>query len=226
MWPLLFGSWSCSIYIFSDELNVSWICIEAIVYLHFWSVCSWFLNHYHASMWQYTFILTASKELPKQCVRYGTTAAKYATRKNVGVRMPDDAICQSILEKMDAPLISTRLVLFCMYIHFNDRPAKACGKQSVCVLSFVFDTTWLKNDYCSFYLWLINVPCDSVKWPKNDEWMIDPVVIADMYGPEVWSFPSKVSLEIHILVSISQLYIEDGTWLGDVSHLHCNSFMF
>lgn len=62
-------------------------------------------------MQQYTFILTASKELPKQCVRYGTTTAKYSLRKNVGVRIPDDAICQAILEKMDAPLISTRLVL-------------------------------------------------------------------------------------------------------------------
>ncbi|OMO99473.1 hypothetical protein COLO4_13261 [Corchorus olitorius] len=83
----------------------------------------------------YTFILTASKELPKQCVRYGTTTAKYAARKNVGVRMPDDAICQAILEKMDAPLIST-----------------------------------------------------SVKWPKENEWMIDPVVIADLYGPEGLDF--------------------------------------
>ncbi|KAF5740453.1 yrdC domain-containing protein mitochondrial isoform X1 [Tripterygium wilfordii] len=80
----------------------------------------------------YTFILTASKELPKQCVRYGSTTAKYTSRKNVGVRIPDDPICQAILEKLDAPLIST-----------------------------------------------------SVKWPKDDEWMMDPVVIADIYGPEV-----------------------------------------
>ncbi|KAF8011134.1 hypothetical protein BT93_J1680 [Corymbia citriodora subsp. variegata] len=83
----------------------------------------------------YTFILTASKELPKQCTRYGTTAAKFAPRKSVGVRIPDDAICQAILERMDSPLIST-----------------------------------------------------SVKGPKNDEWMIDPVVIADSYGPEGLDF--------------------------------------
>ncbi|XP_030476037.2 uncharacterized protein LOC115693194 [Syzygium oleosum] len=83
----------------------------------------------------YTFILTASKELPKQCTRYGTTAAKYAHRKSVGVRIPDDAICQAILERMDSPLIST-----------------------------------------------------SVKGPKDDEWMIDPVVIADSYGPEGLDF--------------------------------------
>lgn len=70
------------------------------------------LDRNFASLWQYTFILNASKELPKHCVRYGTTTAKYATRKNVGVRIPDDAICQGILEKMDAPLISTRLVCF------------------------------------------------------------------------------------------------------------------
>lgn len=83
----------------------------------------------------YTFILTASKELPKQCMRYGTPTAKYASRKNVGVRIPDDAICQAILGKLDAPLIST-----------------------------------------------------SVKYPKENEWILDPVVIADTYGPEGLDF--------------------------------------
>ncbi|WVZ04707.1 hypothetical protein V8G54_018053 [Vigna mungo] len=58
----------------------------------------------------YTFILIASKELPKQCIRFGTSSAKYASRKNVGVRMPDDVICQTILKEMDAPLICTRFV--------------------------------------------------------------------------------------------------------------------
>ncbi|XP_057437298.1 uncharacterized protein LOC130729532 isoform X2 [Lotus japonicus] len=83
----------------------------------------------------YTFILIASKELPKQCIRFGTTAARFASRKNVGVRMPDDAICQTILNQMDAPLI-----------------------------------------------------CTSIKFLKEDEWMIDPVIIADTYGPEGLDF--------------------------------------
>ncbi|KAL6587966.1 hypothetical protein OROMI_000944 [Orobanche minor] len=56
----------------------------------------------------YTFILTASKELPKQCARYGTTTSKYGSRKNIGVLIPDDAVCKALLEKMDAPLISAR----------------------------------------------------------------------------------------------------------------------
>lgn len=71
-------------------------------------------------MLQYTFILTATKELPKQCIGFGTAIAKYKSRKNVGVRMPADAICQAILEKMDTPLISTRygwfVHLFLLYI--------------------------------------------------------------------------------------------------------------
>ncbi|KAF9604070.1 hypothetical protein IFM89_001956 [Coptis chinensis] len=83
----------------------------------------------------YTFILPASKNLPKQCSRYGTTTAKYTTRKNVGVRMPNDAICQAILNKLEAPLIST-----------------------------------------------------SAKWPNEDDWMIDPVLIADIYEPEGLDF--------------------------------------
>ncbi|CAA2965999.1 yrdC domain-containing, mitochondrial isoform X1 [Olea europaea subsp. europaea] len=91
----------------------------------------------------YTFILTASKELPKQCTRYGTTTSKYAPRKNVGVRIPDDAVCQAILEKMDAPLIST-----------------------------------------------------SVKSPKENEWILDPVVIADVYGPEGLDFVVDAGIRV------------------------------
>ncbi|KAG2311411.1 hypothetical protein Bca4012_025990 [Brassica carinata] len=56
---------------------------------------------------QDTFILTASKELPKQCVVYGTTNVKYASRKNVGVRISDDAVCQAILQAIDPPPICT-----------------------------------------------------------------------------------------------------------------------
>ncbi|XP_073151253.1 uncharacterized protein [Henckelia pumila] len=91
----------------------------------------------------YTFILTGSKELPKQCIRHGTTASKYASRKNVGVRIPDDAVCQAILEKMDAPLIST-----------------------------------------------------SVKSLKDNEWILDPVVIADVYGPEGLDFVVDAGMRI------------------------------
>lgn len=60
------------------------------------------------TMQQYTFILGASKELPRQCTQYGATASKYVARKNVGVRIPDDPVCQAILKKIDAPLIATR----------------------------------------------------------------------------------------------------------------------
>ncbi|GFZ19140.1 DHBP synthase RibB-like alpha/beta domain-containing protein [Actinidia rufa] len=91
----------------------------------------------------YTFILTASKELPKRCTRYGTTTPKCVVRKNVGVRIPDDAVCRAILEKMDAPLIST-----------------------------------------------------SVKSLKENEWIIDPVVIADVYGPEGLDFVVDAGLRV------------------------------
>lgn len=83
----------------------------------------------------YTFILTASKALPKQCIKYGTTTSKYASRKSLGVRIPDDPVCQAILEKMGAPLIST-----------------------------------------------------SVRSPQENQWIIDPVLIADTYGPEGLNF--------------------------------------
>lgn len=41
---------------------------------------------------QYTFIMLASKALPKQCVDY--LSGKVKTRRSVGVRMPADTICQ------------------------------------------------------------------------------------------------------------------------------------
>ncbi|CAN4079098.1 unnamed protein product [Withania somnifera] len=91
----------------------------------------------------YTFILTASKQLPKQCTRYGTVTSKYASRKNVGVRIPDDPVCQVILEKLDGSLIST-----------------------------------------------------SVKSPKENEWMLDPVIIADVYGQEGLDFVVDAGIRV------------------------------
>ncbi|XP_078441375.1 DHBP synthase RibB-like alpha/beta domain-containing protein [Wolffia australiana] len=82
----------------------------------------------------YTFILPASKQLPKQCIKHGK-ATMCSWRKHVGVRMPDDAICQAILNMLDAPLI-----------------------------------------------------CTSVKWPSKDQWILDPVIIADIYEPEGLDF--------------------------------------
>ncbi|KAH7421334.1 hypothetical protein KP509_13G051500 [Ceratopteris richardii] len=55
----------------------------------------------------YTFILPASKEMPKQCTNFGGGAESCAPRKSVGVRMPNDVICESILRELDGPLICT-----------------------------------------------------------------------------------------------------------------------
>jgi tRNA A37 threonylcarbamoyladenosine synthetase subunit TsaC/SUA5/YrdC len=41
---------------------------------------------------QYTFIMLASKAVPKQCVDY--LSGKVKTRRSIGVRMPADTICQ------------------------------------------------------------------------------------------------------------------------------------
>jgi len=73
---------------------------------------------------QYTFILPASKEFPKQCIKHGSST-RYAKRRQVGVRIPDDPICQAILQNLDEPLICTRFVVhlnssltfaFCSYL--------------------------------------------------------------------------------------------------------------
>ncbi|PNX92092.1 yrdC domain-containing protein mitochondrial-like, partial [Trifolium pratense] len=108
----------------------------------------------------YTFILMASKEFPKQCIRFGTTTAKYAARKNVGVRMPDDAICQAILKEMSTPLICTRLS---QAMRLFSTPPHSVPRQPDLQQCFI-------------------------KFLKEDEWLIDPVMIADTYGPEGLDF--------------------------------------
>ncbi|PUZ52382.1 hypothetical protein GQ55_6G265000 [Panicum hallii var. hallii] len=58
----------------------------------------------------YTFILPATKQFPKQCIRHGSST-RYAKRRQVGVRIPDDPICQAILQNLDEPLICTRALI-------------------------------------------------------------------------------------------------------------------
>lgn len=82
----------------------------------------------------YTFILPATKQLPKQCIKHGSST-RYAKRRQVGVRIPDDPICQAILQNLDEPLI-----------------------------------------------------CTSVKYLSEDEWILDPVIIADIYEPQGLDF--------------------------------------
>ncbi|OEL26004.1 hypothetical protein BAE44_0012977 [Dichanthelium oligosanthes] len=77
----------------------------------------------------YTFILPATKQFPKQLIKHGSST-RYAKRRQVGIRIPDDPICQAILQNLDEPLI-----------------------------------------------------CTSVKYLSEDEWILDPVIIADLYEP-------------------------------------------
>lgn len=51
----------------------------------------------------YTFILQATSEVPR--------LMQHPKRKTVGLRIPDNLICQSLLEHLDAPLMSTTLIL-------------------------------------------------------------------------------------------------------------------
>lgn len=51
----------------------------------------------------YTFILPASSEVPRRL--------QHPQRKTIGLRVPDHAIAQALLETIDQPLISTTLML-------------------------------------------------------------------------------------------------------------------
>jgi len=51
----------------------------------------------------YTFLLNATKEVPKRL--------QHSNRKTIGLRIPDHAIVQGLLEALDEPLMSTSLTL-------------------------------------------------------------------------------------------------------------------
>uniref|UniRef100_A0A061S5H6 Threonylcarbamoyl-AMP synthase n=1 Tax=Tetraselmis sp. GSL018 TaxID=582737 RepID=A0A061S5H6_9CHLO len=57
----------------------------------------------------YTFILAASKSMPKQCLDFQTGRSKH--RKSVGVRMPDNPVCQAVLSQLDHPLLVSSVPL-------------------------------------------------------------------------------------------------------------------
>ena len=50
----------------------------------------------------YTFILRATKEVPKRL--------QHPKRRSIGLRVPDNAITQGILEALDAPIMSSTLI--------------------------------------------------------------------------------------------------------------------
>jgi len=51
----------------------------------------------------YTFILKATHEVPRRL--------QHPKRKTIGIRVPDNAVCQALLEELREPLMSTSLIL-------------------------------------------------------------------------------------------------------------------
>lgn len=51
----------------------------------------------------YTFILRGTRELPRRLL--------HPKRKTIGVRIPDHAVAQALLEELDQPMLSTTLLL-------------------------------------------------------------------------------------------------------------------
>ncbi|KAL6775799.1 CPL11 [Auxenochlorella protothecoides x Auxenochlorella symbiontica] len=55
----------------------------------------------------YTLILTASKGMPKQVVAAASGKRKSTIRKTVGIRWPDNPVCQALMAGVDGPLLCT-----------------------------------------------------------------------------------------------------------------------
>ena len=57
----------------------------------------------HATPGPYTFVFEASREVPRRIMN--------PKRKTIGLRVPDNAIAQSLLNALDAPLMSVTLIM-------------------------------------------------------------------------------------------------------------------
>jgi tRNA threonylcarbamoyl adenosine modification protein (Sua5/YciO/YrdC/YwlC family) len=57
----------------------------------------------HATPGPYTFVFEASREVPRRIMN--------PKRKTIGLRVPDNAIAQSLLNELDAPLMSVTLIM-------------------------------------------------------------------------------------------------------------------
>ncbi|MCH1553760.1 MAG: threonylcarbamoyl-AMP synthase [Luminiphilus sp.] len=57
----------------------------------------------HATPGPYTFVFEASREVPRRIMN--------PKRKTIGLRVPDNAIAQALLNELDAPLMSVTLIM-------------------------------------------------------------------------------------------------------------------
>jgi len=57
----------------------------------------------HATPGPYTFVFEASREVPRRIMN--------PKRKTIGLRVPDNAVAQSLLNELDAPLMSVTLIM-------------------------------------------------------------------------------------------------------------------
>ena len=57
----------------------------------------------HATPGPYTFVFEASREVPRRIMN--------PKRKTIGLRVPENAIAQSLLNELDAPLMSVTLIM-------------------------------------------------------------------------------------------------------------------
>ena len=57
----------------------------------------------HATPGPYTFVFEASREVPRRIMN--------PKRKTIGLRVPDNAIAQALLDELDAPLMSVTLIM-------------------------------------------------------------------------------------------------------------------
>lgn len=106
----------------------------------------------------YTFILEATKEVPKR--------VSHPSKKSIGLRVPDHKVVQAILEHTQGALIATTLQLPGMGEPFQD------GESVRDALEHELDLIVSDGNYCSLQ------PTTVIDWTGND-----PLVVRIGAGP-------------------------------------------
>eukprot|EP00899_Mesostigma_viride_P011997 jgi/Mesvir1/20799/Mv07903-RA.1 len=95
----------------------------------------------------YTFILAASKNLPRQCIEVGGRKGVVSSKKKtVGVRMPNHPVCAGILEQLERPLLCSSVTLKDDPDGWMLDPALILDEYGRQGLSFVVDSGILPAD--------------------------------------------------------------------------------
>jgi len=145
----------------------------------------------------YTLVLPASKNVPKRCFKKSNGKASCAMRREVGVRIPDDPVCQALLAMLPAPLMCTsvRMSEACREDSRDMEPAIMMDRYGPQGLSFVVDGG-VRVAEVSTVVYLADGDPSIIRAGKGD--------------PSVWLMPSSHDTDEESELRLKGVYLQAG----------------